>query len=117
WTVMVGLLTLVTNRVGSVISTSFRVSFGDMRTFSGPMSPLSSGTLPGHSATTSGLSARATGQATHHQAIKEMAATIRFMVVPLFREPVEHVQSRRGEEYGVMVAVGLANDDKTGWAL
>src|SRR4051794_79868 len=88
---MAGLLTLVTNRVGPVTSTSFLVNFGDMRTFSGPMSPVSSGTLPGHSSTTVGLSAPAAGQATHSQAITETAATIGFMIAPLSREPVEPV--------------------------
>ena len=34
---MVGLLTFVIKRVDSVTSTSLRVNFGDMRTFSGPM--------------------------------------------------------------------------------
>src|SRR6266849_2830617 len=90
---MVGLLTLVTNRVGSVTSTSFRVNFGDMRTFSGPMLPVSSGTLPGHSSTTIGLSAPAAGQAAHNQVIRETVAAIRCMVAPLFSEPVEHVEN------------------------
>src|SRR4051812_9081170 len=85
---MVGLLTLVTRRVDSVISTSFRVNFGDMRTVSGPILPVSSGTLPGHSSTTSGLSAPATGHVTHNQVIRETATAIRFMVAPLFSLPV-----------------------------
>src|SRR5262249_46788217 len=73
-------LTLVTNRVGSVTSTSFRVSFGDRRTFSGPTSPVSSGTLSGHNSTTSGWSAPAAGQATHNPARRETATTNPFMV-------------------------------------
>src|SRR5215470_421710 len=80
---MVGLLTLVTNRVGSVTSTSFLVSFGDMRTVSGPMLPVSSGTLPGHSSTTVGLSAPTAGEVTHNHVMRETSATIRFMVAPL----------------------------------
>src|SRR5262249_39809626 len=88
---MVGLLTSVTNRVGSVTSTSFRVSFGDMRTLSGPMLPVSSGTLPGHNSTTIGLSAPTAGQAAHNQVIRETATPIRFMVAPVFSKPGEHV--------------------------
>src|SRR5262245_21981194 len=80
---MVGLLTLVTNRVGSVTSTSFLESFGDMRTISGPMSRVSSGALPGHSSTTLGLSAPSAGQVMHNQTIAETAAPVRFMVAPL----------------------------------
>src|SRR5215831_9535881 len=81
--VMVGLVTLVTIRVGSVTSTCLRSSFGDMRTFSAPMLPVSSGALPGHSSTTRGLSAAATGQATHNQATREAVDAKRFMVGPL----------------------------------
>jgi hypothetical protein len=76
---MVGLVTLVTSRVGSVTSTSLRVSFGDMRTVSAPMSPVSSGALPGHRSTTSGLSAAAAGQATHSEVSRATAVRIRFM--------------------------------------
>src|SRR5713226_3752771 len=63
---MVGLVTPVTILVGSVTSTCLWSSFGDMRSFSGPMLPLSSGTLPGQISTTSESSAPATGQATHN---------------------------------------------------
>src|SRR5262249_51717073 len=80
---MVGLVTLVTMRVESVTSTSFLVSFGDMRTYSGPMLPVSSGALPGHSSTTIVLSAASAGQAMHDQAIRATAGTKRFMVAPL----------------------------------
>src|SRR5262245_21354544 len=80
--VMVGLLTLVINRVGSVTSTSFRVSFHDVRTISGPILPASSGALPGHSSTTVGLSAPTAGAAKHNQAIRGMANVMRIMVVP-----------------------------------
>src|SRR4051794_40740062 len=90
---MVGLLTLVTNRVESVTSTSFLVNFGDMRTFSGPMLPVSSGTLPGHSSTTIGSSAPNAGQATHNQLSRQTAATMRFMVAPLVSERAEHVEN------------------------
>src|ERR1700683_3663810 len=86
---MVGLLTLVTSRVGSTTSTSFRVNFRDMWTFSGPMLPASSGTFPGHISTTIGLSAPAAGQAAHNQMITETAAAIRFMVDPLISAPGE----------------------------
>src|SRR5438105_15199330 len=87
---MVGLLTLVTNRVGSVTSTSFLVNFGDRRTVSGPMSRVSSGTLPGHSSTTRGLSAPAAGQAMHNQVVRE-TATLGLTVAP----PGRGVASRR----------------------
>src|SRR5208337_1178543 len=43
-------------------STCFRSSLGDIRHRSGPMAPVSSGTLPGQISMTSGLSAAATGQ-------------------------------------------------------
>src|SRR5262249_16043673 len=46
---------------------------------SGPRSPLSSGTFPGHSSTTIGFSAPTAGQATHSQVVRAAAATIRFM--------------------------------------
>src|SRR5262245_60613405 len=84
--VRVGLVTLVTSRVGSVTSTSLRVSFGDMRTVSGPILPDSSGTLPGHSSKTVGFSPPAAGQATPNQAIRDTTATIRFMVAPRVSE-------------------------------
>src|SRR6266498_708566 len=51
---MVGFVTSVIIRVGSVTSTCLRSSFGDMRNRSGPMLPLSSGTLPGQISTTRG---------------------------------------------------------------
>src|SRR5262249_15545100 len=89
--VMVGLLTLVTNRVGTVTSTSFLVSFGDMRTVSGPMSRVSSGALPGHSSTTAVLSGPITGQAAESRAIRGMATAIRFLVASILDEPGEHV--------------------------
>src|SRR5262245_36813908 len=81
---MVGLLTLVTRRVGSVTSTSFLVSFGDRRTNSAPMSQVSSGALPGHNCTTLGFSPAAAGPDTHTQGLTEADATIRFMVAPVF---------------------------------
>src|SRR6187431_1794188 len=56
---MVGLVTSVISRVGSVTSTCLRSSFGDLRTLSGPMLPLSSGTLPGQISTTNGSAASA----------------------------------------------------------
>src|SRR5262249_45942172 len=54
-----------------------------MRTVSGPMLPVSSGTLPGHSSTTVGLSAPTAGEVTHNHVMRETSATIRFMVAPL----------------------------------
>src|SRR5712691_11344893 len=68
---MVGLVTPVTIWVGSVTSTCLWSSFGDMRNFSGPTLPLSSGTLPGQISTTSQSSAPATGQATHIDATRQ----------------------------------------------
>src|SRR5439155_6444759 len=50
----VGLVTSVIIWVGSVTSTCLRSSAGDMRNRSGPMLPVSSGTLPGQSSTSSG---------------------------------------------------------------
>src|SRR6266849_3749418 len=84
---MVGLVTLVIILVGSVTSTCLRSSFGDMRTYSAPILPISSGGWPGHSSTTRGLSATAffssaaaTDQATHTQEMNEILAS-RFMVL------------------------------------
>ena len=74
---MVGLVTLVTIRVGSVTSTCLRSSFGDMRTFSGPMVPGSSGTLPGQSSTTSGLSPANAVGAGHSRETKSKQVTMR----------------------------------------
>src|SRR5262245_8146906 len=70
-----------------------------MRTYSGPMSRVSSGTLPGHSSTTIGLSAPTAGQAMHNHGIREMAAAIRFMVAPSPRSPAEHAA---GPEQGFL---------------
>src|SRR5260370_14441707 len=78
--VMVASVTLVSILVGSVTSTCLRSSFGDVRTFSAPMLPGSSGPLPGQSSTTSGLSAPTAGQATHNQVARETVDAIRFMV-------------------------------------
>src|SRR5947209_5801827 len=94
---MVGLVTLVTILVGSVTSTCLRSSLGDMRTYSAPILPVSSGALPGQSRTTtprsptpvweravaSGLSAASTGEATHNQVTRERADAMRFMWKPL----------------------------------
>src|SRR4249919_3435311 len=71
---MVGLVTLVTIRVDSVTSTCLRSSFGDMRTNSAPMFPVSSGTFPGHSSTTAGLSYAATGPTVARHVSRETAA-------------------------------------------
>src|SRR6478609_3181394 len=57
YTLSVGLVTLVIIRVDSVTSTCLRSSLGDMRTYSAPMVPVSSGALPGQRSRTSGLSA------------------------------------------------------------
>src|SRR5262245_50365919 len=93
---MVGLLTLVTNRVGWVTSTSFLVNFGDRRTVSGAIVLVSSGTLPGHRSTTIGLSAATTGQATANQTIRETTA-VRFIVAPRFSETGMLYRSRPAE--------------------
>ena len=58
-------MTLVTSRVDSVTSTCLRSSFGDIRTISSPIVPVSSGAGPGQTSTTIGLSAPAAGPATH----------------------------------------------------
>src|SRR5262245_25205331 len=84
--VMVGLLTLVSICVGSVTSTCLRSSFGDMTVFSAPRSPVSSGTLPGQSSMTSGLSAAPAGQATHNQVSRQTVQVQRIGIAPLLRE-------------------------------
>src|SRR6266404_7354520 len=56
---MAGFVTSVIIRVGSVTSTSLRTNSGDMRPLSGPIWPLSSGTLPGQIATIIGSAAAA----------------------------------------------------------
>src|SRR4051812_38066658 len=53
--VIVGFVTLVIRRVDSVTSTLVRSFLGDIRTFSGPMVPGSSGGLPGQSSMNWGL--------------------------------------------------------------
>src|SRR5262249_49979986 len=113
--VRVGLLTLVTSRVGSVTSTSFRVSFGDRRTVSGANLPVSSGTLPGHSSTTVGLSAPAAGQAAHNQVTRETAATRRFMVAPLVSRTQPRQQTvERGRSSGRRLPVVRLSPDGRG---
>src|SRR5947209_3417970 len=89
--VRVGLVTLVTSRVDSVTSTSLRVNFGDMRTVSAPILPVSSGASPGQSATTSGLSAAAAaGQATPSPARRETIHARRIVVAPLLLPGARH---------------------------
>src|ERR1043165_4942504 len=56
---MVGLVTPVIRRVGSVTSTCLRSSWGDIRSRSGPISPVSSGTFFGQSWTPNGSAAGA----------------------------------------------------------
>src|SRR6266566_1931747 len=56
---MAGFVTSVIIRVGSVTSTSLRTNCGDMRPLSGPIWPLSSGTLPGQISTIIGSAAAA----------------------------------------------------------
>src|SRR5262249_4309658 len=63
----------------SVTSTSLRMSFGDMTTFSGPIVPGSSGTLPGQISTTAGFSAAASGPITTNHAASETGNGMRFM--------------------------------------
>src|ERR1019366_1162934 len=82
---MVGLVTLVMSLVDSVISTSFLVSGRDIWTFSGPMLSVSSGTLPGQSSTTTGLSAPIAGQSRHKHVIRETVGARGFMVAPFFQ--------------------------------
>src|SRR6266481_9444456 len=101
--VIVGLVTLVIILVGSVTSTCLRSSLGDMRTYSAPILPISSGGLPGHNSKTSGFSvaaffssAPAIGQATHNQVITEMIA-ICFMMAPLHIEIHPAAESHCGD--------------------
>src|SRR5829696_4884118 len=68
---MVGLVTAVMSFVCSVTSTCLRSSFGDMRTRSGPMLSVSSGTVPGQMSTTSGASAPVIGHGTDKEAINK----------------------------------------------
>src|SRR5947209_805549 len=100
---MVGLVTLVIILVGSVTSTCLRSSLGDMRTYSAPILPISSGGWPGHNSTTRGLSAtaffssaEATDQATHTQEMNEILAN-RFMMAPLHIEIHPAAESHRGD--------------------
>src|SRR5579884_228583 len=81
---MVGLLMLVSSLVDSVTSTSFLVSFGDMRTVSGPMLAASSGALAGQISTMIGLSAPIAGKTRHSQKSRETITSRCFMVAPLF---------------------------------
>src|SRR5262245_50005205 len=78
---MVGLVTLVIIRVDSVTSTCLRSRLGDMTTFSAPMPPGSSGTLPVQSSTTWGLSGAATDPARH----KPSTSEYRISVAPGFK--------------------------------
>src|SRR5690349_9418441 len=77
--VIVGLVTSVIMRVGSVTSTCLRSSAGDMRTLSGPMLPVSSGALPGQISTTCG-SAAATDHAIINDANSNKADEVVFML-------------------------------------
>src|SRR5437588_10731596 len=78
---MMVLVTLFTILVCSVTSTCLRSSRGDMMTFSAPMVPVSSGTLPVHSSTTCCFSAPTTGQATHNQVTRERADAARMALL------------------------------------
>src|SRR5262245_47104042 len=81
---MAGLVTLDTSCVGSVTSTCLRSNLGDMRTYSAPMVPGSSGALSGHRSSTSGLSAACAGAATNPPMRKTNVAALRFMVISPF---------------------------------
>src|SRR2546426_12432394 len=69
-----------------------------MRNLSGPMLPVSSGTLPGQISTTSGLSAPTTGQVPHINMTRETVDTNRITDRKLFidapRKDVAHGSSR-----------------------
>src|ERR1700722_16973931 len=91
--VMLGLATLVTILVGSVTSTCLRSSLGARRALSGPISPVSSGTLPGQSSMTTGLSFPAAGfssptagEAVHSQAARGTVHANRILFAPLLTE-------------------------------
>src|SRR5579875_1517069 len=88
---MVGLVTLVSSLVDSVTSTSFLVSFGDMRTFSGPMLPASFGAFAGQSSTTIGLSAPKAGKTRHSQTNRETITIRRFMAAPLLPAKINYL--------------------------
>src|SRR5260370_6077417 len=88
--VMVGLVTLVIIRVGSVTSAFFLSSFGDMRTYSAPMLPASSGALPGQSSTTSGLSSPTTCPVTHKHVTRQTVDANRMMIAPVLKDE-QHV--------------------------
>src|SRR6185503_19449742 len=75
---MVGFVTSVIIRVGSVTSTCLRSRAGDIRNLSTPIFPLSSGTLPGQISTTSG-SATAADQATINERNVTMVENVGFM--------------------------------------
>src|SRR6185369_9574809 len=84
--VMVGLVTSVIIRVGSVTSTCLRSSAGELRTLSGPMPPLSSGTFPGQISTTSGSAADALHATTNET--NTAAAEARVCMVKFLRHEV-----------------------------
>src|SRR6266404_600446 len=94
--VRVGFVTLVTILVGSVTSTCLRLSFGDMRNFSAPIVPVSSGAVPGQSSTTSGWSAPNTGPTKHNHVTRETAAAKRLMVAPLLRDEEQFLSRLAG---------------------
>src|SRR5262245_4229830 len=96
---MVGLVTLVIMRVDSVTSTSLRSSLGDMRTYSAPMVPVSSGALPGQRSTTRGLSAAVAAVARQRAVRRGTGDATRMGDTPLGRQtgpdrPVHGVMTR-----------------------
>src|SRR5262249_7712330 len=107
---MVGLVTLVTIRVGSVTSTCLWSSFGDMRTYSAPMLPGSSGALPGQRSTTRGLRSEAgesdaffgspgiAGQVAHKPRSRDREDGMRYIVEPLVNDSL--VLSRPKDRQG-----------------
>src|SRR5260370_29545693 len=114
-------------RVGWVTSTCFRSSFGDMRTFSGPILTVSSGTLPGQTSTTRGFLSPAPASATQNNRIETVAA-ICFMVAPLLllvqieagvaADQGEHMpdlfEAEAEEEVGIAAEALGAEDEEIG---
>src|SRR5438132_111781 len=103
--VIVGFVTLVTSLVGSVTSLYLRPFGCDMRTYSAPMVPGSSGGFPGHNSTTCGLSAPTARTGAHNRAKKDASTANRLIVAPWQMEelngsvsPIRKITS--GEERG-----------------
>src|SRR5262249_21783407 len=110
-----GFVTLVTNRVGSKTSTCLRSEAGDMRTYSAPIVPGSSGAFPGQSSTTSGSSA-ARSEATQ-TSIRKLSVVQRMIYFPKIsgghhhsHRPLQpHERGRAGQDCRGHVRVSLVD--------